>query len=208
MLAWAPFVPAVTGLQLKLVSVLVAVGVVSVTPVPGVSAYTVTVSPDATATTLSRAVLLRFRLIAAARLVALVPTVVEISKSTPVFEVDEEVSVRATAVPPVGVMVMVAVLPAAGSALKVPTTLARVFPVDALTGNTAKSAVQLGDAFTLKEYLAGHIPSATPPAPSATAQSVSILLLNLLGRHSLRGICRSRTKPESAGAFPCTSHCA
>jgi hypothetical protein len=97
-------------------------------------------------------------LIAAARFAAFVATVLEISKSSPVFVVADEVRVRVTAVPPLGVMVMAAVLPAAGSALKVPVTLARVFPVDALTGNTTKSEVQLGVAFTSKEYLAGNIP--------------------------------------------------
>jgi hypothetical protein len=75
-----------------------------------------------------------------------------------VFELADEFKVRVTAVPPVGVTVMAVVLPAAGSALKVPTTLARVFPVDALMGNTTKSELQLGVAFTLKEYLAGDIP--------------------------------------------------
>src|SRR5271156_6206979 len=155
MLAWAPSVPAVTVPQLKLVSPSAAV---SATPDPGVSAYTVTVSPAATATIRSKAALLRLRLIAAARLVALVATVPDTSKLSPVFEVADGVSVRVTAVPPVGVMVMAAVLRTAGSAVKVPTTFVRVFPVDVLTGNTTKSEVQLGVAFTLKEYFAGDIP--------------------------------------------------
>src|SRR5271155_3574644 len=155
MLAWAPFVPAVTAPQAKLVSELARV---SVTLVPGVSAYTVTEAPDATATTRSRAVVLRLRLIAAARLAAFVATVADSSKLSPVFELAEEVKVRVVAVPPVGVMVMAVVWPAAGSPLKVPTTLARLFPVGALIGNTAKSEVQLGAAFTLKAYLAGDMP--------------------------------------------------
>src|SRR5579863_194870 len=155
MLACAPFVPGVTVAQPKLVSVFASV---SVTPVPGVRAYTVTVFPDATATTRSRAVLLRLRLIAAARLVALVATVLDTWKFNPVFEPAEEVKVRVTAAPPAGVMVMAVVWPAAGSALKVPTTLARVLPVDALTGNTTKSEVQLGVAFTSKVNLAGDMP--------------------------------------------------
>src|SRR5271156_6187446 len=155
MLACEPFVPAATAPQPKLVSVFESV---SVTPVPGVSAYTVTVSPDATATTRSRAALLRLRLIAAARLVAFVATVLDTSKFSPVFEPADEVKVTVTAVPPVGVMVMAVVWPAVGAALKVPTTLARVFPVDALTGKTTKSEVQLGVAFTSKLYLAGDMP--------------------------------------------------
>src|SRR5277367_2221787 len=131
MLACAPFVPAVTAPQAKVVRVFASV---SVTRFPGVSAYTVTVSPEATATTRSRGVPLRLRLIAAARLAALVATVVDTWKFSPVFELADEVKVRVTAVPPVGVMVMDAVWPAAGSAVKVPATSARVFPVDALTG--------------------------------------------------------------------------
>src|SRR5271155_989510 len=155
MLAWAPFVPAVTAPHVKRFSVSAAA---SVTRVPGVSAYTVTVAPDATATTRSRAVVLRFRLIAAARLAASVAAVADTSKSRPVFVVPDAVRVRVAAPPPVGVMVIAAVWPEVGAPVKVPTTLARVFPVDALTGNTTKSAVQLGVAFTLKEYLAGHMP--------------------------------------------------
>src|ERR1700722_14502444 len=113
MLAWEPFAPAVTVPQLKLVSVFASV---SVTPVPGVSAYTATVFPDATATTRSRAVLLRLRLIAAARLDALAATVLDTGKFSPVFEMAEEVKVRVTAIPPAVVAVMAVVLPAAGSA--------------------------------------------------------------------------------------------
>src|ERR1700722_20191602 len=113
MLAWEPFAPAVTVPQLKLVSVFVSV---SVTPVPGVSAYTVTVFPDATATTRLRAVLLRLRLIAAARLDALVATMMDTWKFSPVFELADEVKVRVTALPPAGVTVMAVVFPAAGSA--------------------------------------------------------------------------------------------
>src|ERR1039458_5253589 len=172
MLAWEPFVPAVTVPQLKFVSVFASV---SVTRLPGVSAYTVTVAPDATAAMRSRAVLPRLRLIAAARLAA---------------------------VPPVEVMVIDVVWPDVGSPVKVPTTLARVFPVEASTGKTTKSAVQLGAAFTLKENLAGDMPCATPPAPSEMAQSF------LRGRlECLRGIGvgRQRTRPEP-GAFPCRSH--
>src|SRR5580693_4523995 len=202
MFACDPFVPAVTVPQLKLVSVLASV---SVTRVPGVSAYTITVAPEATATTRSRAVLLRFRLIAAARFVAFVATVLFTSKSSPVFVVADEVRVRVTAVPLLGVIVMAVVLPAAGSALKVPVTLARVFPVDALTGNTTKSAVQLGVAVTSKEYLAGNMPSATPPAPSETAQSLAMPSLKRLlhGRRQWR-----RSRPEPGGSFPCRSHSA
>src|SRR5580704_483123 len=155
MLACAPFVPAVTVPQVKLVRVSASV---SVTRVPGVRAYTVTVAPDATATTRSRAALLRFRLIAAARLVALVAVVVDNSKSIPVFVVLDAVRVRVTAIPTVGVTVIDTVWPDVGSPVKVPTTLARVFPVGALRGNTTKSVVQLGVAFTLKEYLAGNMP--------------------------------------------------
>ena len=155
MLACAPFVPVVTAPQLKLDSVL---AVASVTRLAGVSAYAVTVFPDATAAIRWRAVLLRLRLIAAARLAAFVATVLDTWKSSPVFVVADEVNVRVTPVPPVGVMVMDVVLPAAGSALKLPTTLARVFPVGALTGNTTKSELQLGVAFTSKENLAGDMP--------------------------------------------------
>src|SRR3984885_1452492 len=168
MLACAPFVPAVTVPQLKLFSVFASV---RVTRFPGVSAETATVSADATATTRSIAVLLRLRLIAAARLTALVATVLDTSKFSPVFEVDDEVKVRVTPVVPAGVMVMAVVAPVCGSPVKVPTTFARVFPVDALMGNTAKSAAQLGGAFTLKVYLAGDMPWATPPAPREMAQS-------------------------------------
>src|SRR6202451_1711583 len=168
MLACAPFVPAVTAPQLKFVSVLASA---SMTRLPGVSAYTVTVSPDATATKRSRAILLRLRLIAAARLVALVATVVDTSKFNPVFEVEDDVKVRVNAVPPVGVMVMDVVAPGCGSPVKVPITLARVFPVDASMGNTAKSDVQFGGAFTLKVYFAGDMPWATPPEPKEMAQS-------------------------------------
>src|SRR5580692_1434027 len=171
MLAWVPFVPAVTAPQLKLASVS---AVVKVTRVPGVSAYTVTVVPETTATMRSAAVPLRFRLIAAARLVALVAVVLDTWKSSAVFVVFDAVRVRVTAVPPVGVMVTDAVWPDVGSPVKVPTTLARALPVDASTGNTAKSAVQLGVAFTLKVNLAGHMPCATPPAPSEMAQSFLI----------------------------------
>jgi hypothetical protein len=89
---------------------------------------------------------------------ALVATVLDTWKFSKVFELADEVKVRVTAIPPAGVMVTDVVFPAAGSALKVPTTLARVFPVDALTGNTTKSALQLGVAFTLKENLAGNMP--------------------------------------------------
>jgi hypothetical protein len=85
-----------------------------VTRVPGVRAYTVTVAPDATATTRSIAVLLRLRLIAAARLVASVASVPDVWKFSPVFEMADEVKVSVTAAPPLGVMVMAAVLPAAG----------------------------------------------------------------------------------------------
>src|SRR5271155_1294114 len=201
MLAWAPLVPAVTVPQLKRLSVSAAV---SVTRVPGVSAYTVTVVPDATATMRSAAVPLRFRLIAAARFVALVAVVADTSKSSPVFVVFDAVRVRVTAVPPVGVTVTEAVWPEVGSPVKVPTTLARVFPVNALTGNTTKSAVQLGVAFTLKEYLAGDMPWATPAAPSDTAQSLRI---SRPGRHSRsRSLRCLHTRPESGGAFPCRSH--
>lgn len=200
MLAWEPFVPAVTVPQLKLVS---AFATVSVTPLPGVRAYTVTVFADATATTRSRALLLRLRLIAAARLAASVAVVLDLSKFSPVFDVADEVKVSVTPLPPLGVMVMDVVLPAAGSAVKVPITLARVLLVEALMGNTAKSELQLGVAFTLKEYLAGDIPCATPPAPSEMAQSFFTLPLE-----SLRGLDGRRTRPESGGAFPCTSHSA
>src|ERR1700733_1527441 len=155
MLACAPFVPAVTAAQLKFVSVLASA---SMTRLPGVSAYTVTVAPDATATTRSRAVLLRFRLIAAARLVALVAVVVDNSKSSPVFVVLDADRVKETAVPTVGVTGTDVGWPDVGSPVKVPATLARVFPVDALTGNTTKSEVQLGVAFTSKEYFAGNMP--------------------------------------------------
>ena len=86
------------------------VGVVSVTPVPGVSAYTATVFPDATATMRSRAVLLRFRLIAAARLVALVATVLD-TWNLVLCSWWSRVKVRVTAVPPVGVMVTDVVFP-------------------------------------------------------------------------------------------------
>jgi hypothetical protein len=55
-------------------------------------------------------------------------------------------------------MVIDVVWPDVGSPVKVPTTLARVFPVGALMGNTTKSELQLGVAFTSKEYLAGDIP--------------------------------------------------
>src|SRR5277367_4878193 len=179
MLAWAPFVPPVTVPQLKLFSVFASV---RVTPDPGVSAYTVTVFPDATATKRSRAVLLRLRLIAAARLVALMEMVLDTWKFSPVLEEDDEVKIKvnASAASGVvgaagGVMVMVVVAPVCGTPVKVPTTLARVFPVDALMGNTAKSEVQLGGAFALKMYLAGDMPCATPPAPSEMAQSFFIL---------------------------------
>jgi len=91
-------------------------------------------------------------------LVALVAVVADTSKSNPVFVVFDAVRVNVTAVPPVGVMVIDVVWPDVGSPVKVPTTLARVFPVDALTGNTMKSEVQLGVAFTLKEYFAGPMP--------------------------------------------------
>src|SRR5271156_1137655 len=210
MLAWAPFVPAVTAPHVKRFSVSAAA---SVTRVPGVSAYTVTVAPDATATTRSRAVLLRFRLIAAARLVALLVLEPDTAKSRPVFVVNDAVRVRVTAVPPVGVMVIDVVWPDVGSPVKVPTTSARVFPVDALTGNIAKSAVQLGVALTLKEYLAGHIPCATPPPPSEMAQSFFMDCPECLrgigvGRQRT-GSGRTgsgRTRPEPSGAFPCRSH--
>src|ERR1017187_8271317 len=135
MLAWEPFVPAVTVPQLKFVSVFASV---SVTRLPGVSAYTVTVAPDATATMRSRAVLPRLRLIAAARLAASVASVVDTSKSRPVFVVDDAVRVRVTAVPLVEVMVIDVVWPDVGSPVKVPTTLARVFPVEASTGEDHK----------------------------------------------------------------------
>src|ERR1017187_4530776 len=206
MLAWEPFVPAVTVPQLKFVSVFASV---SVTRLPGVSAYTVTVAPDATATMRSRVVLLRLRLIAAARLAASVASVVDTSKSRPVFVVDDAVRVRVTAVPPVGVMVIDVVWPDVGSPVKVPTTLARVFPVGALTGNTTKSEVQLGGAFTSKENLAGHMPCATPPAPSEMAQSFFMGLLECLrgiGLGSGLGVGRQRNGPEPAVAFPCRSH--
>src|SRR5580700_2068427 len=206
MLAWAPFVPAVTVPQLKLVSVL---AVVSVTRVPGVSAYTITLAPDTTATIRSAAVLLRFRLIAAPRFVALVAAVAVTSKSSPVFVVFEAVRVRVTAVPPVGDMVIDVVWPDVGPPVKVPTTLARVFPVGALTGNTTKSEVQLGGAFTSKENLAGHMPWATPPAPSEMAQSFFMGLLECLrgiGPGSGLGVGRHRNGPEPAVAFPCRSH--
>src|SRR5580700_6370431 len=123
MLAWAPFVPAVTAPQVKLEAVL---AVVSVTRVPGVSAYTVTAAPDATAAMRSTAVLLRLRLIAAARLAASVAAVADTSKSSPVFVVFDAVNVRVTAVPPVGVMVIDAVCPDVGGPVKVPITVARV----------------------------------------------------------------------------------
>ena len=74
------------------------------------SAYTVTLSPDATATIRSRAVLLKFRLIAAARLVALVGTVLDTKKFNPVFELADAAKVR---VSPVGVIVMAVVPPLA-----------------------------------------------------------------------------------------------
>src|SRR5271156_35693 len=119
MLAWAPFVPGITATQEKLVSDSARV---SVTPVPAVSAYTVTVTPDATATTRSRAGLLRLRLIAAAKLAAFVAIVADTSKFSPVFELADEVSVSVAAVLPVGVMVMAAVWPAAGSPVKAPMT--------------------------------------------------------------------------------------
>src|ERR1700733_10043152 len=106
MLAWAPFVPAVTAPQLKFVSVS---AVVSVTPLPGVSAYTVTVAPDATAATRSIAVVLRLRLMAAAKLAALVGIVVDTWKFSPVFELADDVKVRVTALPPLGVIVMAVV---------------------------------------------------------------------------------------------------
>jgi hypothetical protein len=192
-------VPAVAVPQLKLASVFASV---SVTPLPGVRAYTVTVAADATATIRSRPVVLRFRLIAAARLVASVAAVLDTSKSSPVFVVLDAVRVRVTAVSPVGVMVIDVVWTDVGSPVKVPTTLARVFPVEASMGNTAKSEVQLGGAFTLKEYLAGDIPCATPPAPSEMAQS----FLSLPDR--LRRLDGLRTRPESAGAFPWRSQVA
>src|ERR1700691_6347118 len=203
MLACAPFVPVVTVPQLKLFS---AFASVRATPDPGVSAKTVTVSPDATATKRSRAILLRLRLIAAARLVALVATVVDTSKFNPVFEVEDDVKVRVNAVPPVGVMVMDVVAPVCGSPVKVPITLARVFPVDALMGNTAKSEVQLGGAFTSKLYLAGDMPCATPPAPKEMAQSFFILRLACF--RSFPCTKPECIRPESAGAFPCRSHSA
>src|SRR5580700_2213797 len=197
MFACAPFVPGVTVPQLKLFN---AFASVRITRFPGVSPETVTAAPDATATMRSRAVLLRFRLIAAARLVALVEIVLDTWKFSPVFELADEVKVRVTPVPPVGVMVMDVVAPVCGSPVKVPTTFARVFPVDALMGNTAKSNMQLGGWFTSKVYLAGDMPCATPPAPSEMAQSF----------FSLRLAC-FRTEPESTGpeytgAFPCRSH--
>src|ERR1700730_8485009 len=204
MLAWAPFVPAVMAPQLKFVS---AFASLSVMRLPGVSAYTVTVAPDATATMRSRAVLLRLRLIAAARLAALVGTVLDTSKSSTVFVVFDAVRVNVTAVPPVGVMVIDVVWPDVGWPVKVPTTLARVFAVGALTGKTTKAPVQLGGAFTLKENLAGHMPWATPPAPSEIAQSFFIPLVCLrgvdLGRLRTRP---GRSRPEPAVVFPCNSH--
>ena len=169
MLAWEPFVPAVTAPQLKLVSVLAV-------SQRHAGSWRERVHRNRSSRRNRHddgraAVLLRLRLIAAARLAALVATVLDTSKSSPVFVVFDAVRVRVTAVPPVGVMVIDVVWPDVGSPVKVPTTLARVFPVDALTGNTTKSAVQLGVAFTSKENLAGHMPCATPPAPSEMAQS-------------------------------------
>ena len=195
----------------------------SVTRVPGVRAYTVTVVPDATATTRSRAILLRLRLIAAAKLVAFVVVVLDVWKLSPVFELADEVKVSVTAAPPLGVMVMAAVLPAAGWPVNVPVTLARAFPVVALMGNTTKSELQLGAAFALKLYLAGAIPGATPPAPSEMAQSFLISLREDLGGpiglsrrpEPVDSFCnrpgspgRLCNSPESCGAFPCRSHCA
>jgi hypothetical protein len=103
-------------------------------------------------------------------------------------------------------MVTDAVWPDVGSPVKVPTTLARVLPVGALTGNITKSAVQLGGAFTLKENLAGHMPCATPPAPSEIAQS--FFMDRLAGRlPNLRfGLGHLPIKPELAATFPCRSH--
>jgi hypothetical protein len=137
-----------------------------------VSAYTLTVLADATATIRSRTcALLRLRLIAAARFAASVAVVADIAKVVPVF-VAPAVKVSVAAAPTAGVMVMAKVWPPAGAAVKVPTILARVFPVNALMGNTAKSLSQFGAAFISKLYLAGYIPCATPPAPSEMAQSV------------------------------------
>src|SRR5580700_6347195 len=216
MLAWEPFVPAVMAAQVRPVTV---AGTVSATRVPGVSVYTVTawLAVEAMATMRPRAVPLRLRLIAAARLVALLaapaaPAAVDTSKSVPVLVVVLAVKLRETAVPPVGVTVNFTVpVPATATVLKVPTTFARVFPVDALTGNTTKSAVQLGVAFTLKEYLAGHIPCATPPAPSEMAQSFFMGALECIGgtlgrlgtrpeRARPRRTSSGRTRPEPAAA--------
>ena len=129
----------------------------------------------------------------------------ETSKSKPVFVVDDAVRIRVTAVPPVGVMVIDVVWPDVGWPVKVPTTLARVFPVGALTGNTAKSEVQLGVAFTLKENLAGDMPWATPPTPREIAQSFFMDPLECL-RSIGFGIGHLRSRPEFAGALPCRSH--
>ncbi len=160
-----------------------------------------TVAADATATTRSSAVLLRLRLIAAARLVALVATVPDVWKFRPVFEPADAVKVKVTAAPPVGVIVIAVVCPAVGAAVNVPTTFARPFPVDALMGKTAKSAVQLGVAFTSNVYLAGDMPGATPPTPNDTAQSLSIWCLARVGRCG-----RLRTSPGPSGSWPCDSH--
>src|SRR5208282_2975210 len=127
MLACAPFVPAVAAAQVKPATV---AGTVSTTRDPGVSVYTVTVwaAVDAMATMRPRAVLVRLRLIAAARLVALLaapaaPTTVDTSKSVPILVIVLAVKLRETPVPPVGVTVNFTVPgTATATALKVPTT--------------------------------------------------------------------------------------
>jgi len=117
-----------------------------------------------------------------------------------VFDVADDVKVRVVAVPPVGVKVIDVVAPLAGSPVNVPTTCARVFPVDALIGNTTKSLVQFGVAFVSKLYFAGDIPGATPPAPSETAQSLPISSLSRLG--TIGGL---RHRRESGGPWRCSS---